>query len=85
MHDLAIRPHHRLEYGLGSEGLLHEADDLVRAINDEIRRYGVVTLGNGLYFCCHGELLWFWWTYPRRMTQPASCFAELFSRSLYKV
>src|SRR5438105_4625483 len=58
VHYLAVRPHHRLEYGLGAEGLLHETDDLLGTVDDEIRRDGVIAVGNRLYFCCHGELLW---------------------------
>lgn len=59
MPNLAVGPHHRLEDRLGSECVFHETDDFLRAIDDEIGRDGVVSLGNRLYLGCHGCLFWF--------------------------
>ena len=57
MHDLSVRPLHRLVHGRCAERLLEKVDHLLRTAHGEIRRNGMKPFRNG--FDCHDRLLMF--------------------------
>ena len=58
MHDRAVWPQGRLVIMHCAQRLLHEVNDLLRAIDDQIRRHGMKPVRDRFYFRSHGNLLW---------------------------
>ena len=56
MHDLAVGPFCRFVVEFGAEGFLHEADDFLRAVDDEIRGDGVEPVRYRFCSCRHHVL-----------------------------